>query len=63
MIYDVKIVYESGRAEKEIVLPFEPQVGFIIDGQTVSWKIFEVRWNLDSGIFICKAEMIERGSS
>ena len=69
----VKIFYDGERSIKEVKLPYPPFVGLIIEGETVAWKIYEVRWILNSdvynesyfngcnslGIFSCKAEIIQ----
>lgn len=73
MNYMVILFYDGFRSKKEIFLTFPPFVGLIIKGETVSWKIYEVRWILNSdvynesyfngcnslGIFSCKAEIIQ----
>lgn len=57
-MFFVLITYDGIRSTKEVMLPFPPFVGLIIEGETVSWKIYEVMWSICDKQFKCKSEMI-----
>lgn len=50
--------YDSGRSFKVVELFFTPFVGLIIKGETASWKIYEVCWDLSEQKFLCKTEIL-----